>query len=79
MLISLGDNQFISANGKDIPTKNGYVGHHLDSSIIPEEGVVEVRRGEYHNGDKFIASPKAVLFRGTKAEFLLWQEEHNGW
>lgn len=79
MLISLGDNQFLSVNGVDLPTRRGYVGHHLDEEAIPE-GVVEVRSGEYHDGiDKFIAAPRVVMFKGSKAQFLLWQEEHNGW
>ena len=80
MLISLGENQYISVDGKELPTKQGYVGHHLDDANIPDKGVVEIVTGIYHNGiDKFIEAPSKVLFRGSKVEFLLWQEEHNGW
>ena len=79
MLISLGDNQFISANGKDLVTEQGYVGHFFDCSSIPEEAVVEIRKGTYHDGDKFVEEISKVLFKGTKEKFLLWQEEHNGW
>lgn len=79
MAVSLGSNQFIFVDGIRIPTRLGYVGHCLEESTIPEEGVVEVRSIPSFDGIDYIASKLTTLFKGSKKEFLHWQEEFNGW
>lgn len=78
MAISLGSNQFLFVDGVRIPTKLGYVGHGVDESAIPE-GVVEVRISASFDGIDYVASRVATLFKGSKKEFLHWQEEFNKW
>jgi hypothetical protein len=79
MAVSLGSNQFLFVDGIRIPTKLGYVGHCLEESAIPEEGIVEVRMSASFDGIDYVAGRRAVLFKGSKKEFLRWQEEFNGW
>ena len=79
MALSLGSNQFIFVDGMRLPTKLGYVGHVIEASAIPEEGVVEVRSSPSFDGVDYVESKLATLFKGSKKEFLHWQEEFNGW
>lgn len=79
MAISLGDNQFLFCNDVVVPTKLGYVGHNVEEANIPE-GILEVRRTSYFDGDRYRDEfPAKVIFKGGKKEFLLWNEEFNGW
>jgi hypothetical protein len=79
MIISLGSNQFLFSNNAPIPTSVGLVGHWCKASTIPEEGVVEVRSIPSFDGIDYAPGSLTTLFRGSKAEFLRWQEEFNGW
>lgn len=80
MLVSLGSNQFLFANGVQVPTSAGMVGHWCQASEIPEEGVLEVRSIPSFDGIDYVpAANLTTLFKGSKGEFLRWQEEFNGW
>ena len=76
--VELGSNQFIFSNGCPLETKLGFVGHGIDVSAIPD-GVVEIRTSPSFDGIDVVESPIATIFKGSKKEFLDWQEESNGW
>lgn len=81
MAVSLGSNQFLFHNDVLLPSKVGLVGHFMEISTIPEEGVVELRSIPSFDGIDYVPARDdlTTLFRGSKSEFLRWQEEFNGW
>lgn len=81
MVVSLGSNQFLFCDNVRIPTKVGLVGHFLEESTIPEEGIVELLSIPSFDGIDYVPARDdlTTLFRGSKSEFLRWQEEFNGW
>ena len=77
--VELGSNQFIFSSGQPLETDLGYMGHCISVSAIPDDGVVEIRTSPSFDGIDVVESTRATIFIGSKKEFLLWQEESNGW
>jgi len=80
MFIDLGANQFLYANNQPLKTENSYVGHGIAVADIPDDASLELRSQTsvtltFGN----CQGTGEVLFKGSKPEFIRWQEEHNGW
>ena len=79
MAIQLGATQFLFCDGRRIPTEVGYVGHWLREESIPDEGIISLRSSPSFDGLAYRPAKEGTIFAGSKKEFLLWQEEFNGW